>query len=97
MGDLRDETELRKTEIRACDLSDEVEGLASLCRMVAQLGDGTGRSINESDFISAMNIVSATMDRFRDEVENMVGLLSDANDKIDRLVKSTVETGTTNV
>ncbi len=97
MDGLGQETTLGKAERRACYLSDEVNGLASLCRMVAYLGDGTDRSINERDFVSAMNLVSANMDRFRNEVEQMVSLLDDANDQIKRLEKTIADTGTISI
>lgn len=97
MDGLGQETALGRAERRACDLSDEVNGLASLCRMVAYLGDGTDRSINERDFVSAMNLVSANMYRFRNEVEQMVSLLGDANDQMKRLEKTIAETRMTNI
>lgn len=88
----QEESELEKAEMRACDLSDEVKGLASLCRMIACLGEQDKRDLSETDFVSAMHCVSATMDRYREEVENMVGVMGDANREIERLSKkSTAE------
>lgn len=87
MEDLEVKTHLDKAGSRACDLSDEVKGLASLCRMVAGLGEQDRRELSEADFVSAMHCVSATMDRYREEVESMVSLLNDAHSRFEKLTK----------
>lgn len=68
--------ELEKAEERACDLSEEIKGLASLCRMIAKLGDPERPNLSEADFTNAMYCVSSTMDRFRETVEGIVGVMA---------------------
>jgi hypothetical protein len=81
--------ELEKAERRACDLSEEIKGLASLCRMIAKLGDPERPNLSEADFTDAMYCVSSTMDRFRETVEGIVGVMAVAPLRNEHLNKST--------
>jgi hypothetical protein len=64
-------------EGKACDLSDQVRGMASLCRIIAILGDDECvPSITKKDIAHFMLFVSGTLNRFRAEVDT---IMSDVN------------------
>ena len=64
-------------EGKASDLSDQVRGMASLCRIIAILGDkDCAGSVTNKAVAESMLFVNGTLDRFRSEIDT---IMSDVN------------------
>ena len=64
---------LNAIEGKAADLSDQVRGMSSLCRIIAILGNkDCVESVTNKDVAESMRFVSGTLDRFRSEIDTIM-------------------------